>query len=116
MFDNAVNLINCYLLRILINEQNDESTVFEKTKQCISFKLGDFQPLHKMIFLGAATSFDSFMKAYKTQIPKILYRENGSTAPTNCKLQSVPTTMRFTVNFITEVILKQNWKTWLSYL
>ena len=60
-----LNLIKSYLLPILVNERNIEPTVIKKANQFISFNFGDFQLLDIMIFLGGATSLDSFLKAYK---------------------------------------------------
>ena len=65
-----VNLIKSYLLPILVNEQDSEFTVFKKSNQFISFQFGDIQLLDIMIFLGGATSRDSFLKAYKTSETK----------------------------------------------
>ena len=61
-----INLIKSYLLPILINERNMEPTEIKKANQFVSFKFGDVQLLDIMNFLGGATSFDSFLKAYKT--------------------------------------------------
>ena len=65
-----LNLIKSYLLPILINERDIEPTVIKKANQFISFKFGDIQLLAIMIFLGGATSLDSFLKAYKTSETK----------------------------------------------
>ena len=67
---NDLNLIKSYLLPILVNERNIESTVIRKTNQFISFKFRDIQLLDIMKFLGGATSLDSFLKAYKTSETK----------------------------------------------
>ena len=40
--------------------------MIKKANQFVSFKFGDVQLLDIMNFLGAATSLDSFLKAYKT--------------------------------------------------
>ena len=61
-----INLVKSYLLPILINERNMEPIVIKKANQFVSFKFGDVQPLDIKNFLGAATSLDSFLKAYKT--------------------------------------------------
>ena len=63
---NDINLINFYLLTILINERNMEPTVNKKANQFVSFKFGDVQLLDIKNFLGGLTSLDSFLKAYKT--------------------------------------------------
>ena len=60
-----LNLIKSYLLPILVNKRDIETTVIKKTNQFISFKFGDSQLLEIMNFLGGATSLDSFLKAYK---------------------------------------------------
>ena len=65
-----VNLIKPYLLPILVNERDTEPTVIKKANQLNSLKLGDFQLLDIMNFLGGATSLDSFLKAYKTSETK----------------------------------------------
>ena len=65
-----INLIKSYLLPILINERDIEPTVIKKANQFVSFKFGDIQLLDIMIFLGGATSLDSFLKAYKTKETK----------------------------------------------
>ena len=63
-------LIKSYLLPILVNERDIEPTVIKKANQFVSFKFGDIQVLDIMIFLGGATSLDSFLKAYKTKETK----------------------------------------------
>ena len=60
-YDN--NLIKSYLLPLLVNERQIEPTVIKKANQFVSFKFGDMQLLDIMIFLGGATSLDSFLKA-----------------------------------------------------
>ncbi len=65
-----INLIKSYLLPILVNERDIESTVIKKANQFVSFKFGDIQLLDIMNFLGGATSLDSFLKAYKTKETK----------------------------------------------
>ena len=61
-----LNLIKPYLVPILVNERDIETTVIKKANQFISFKFGDIQLLDIMNFLGGATSLDSILKAYKT--------------------------------------------------
>ena len=65
-----INLIKSYLLLNLINERDIEPTVIKKANQFISFEFRDIQLLDTMIFLGGATSLDSFLKAYKTSETK----------------------------------------------
>ena len=64
------NLINSYLLPILVNERQIEPAVIKKANQFVSLKFGDVQLLDIMNFLGGATSLDSFLKAYKTEETK----------------------------------------------
>ena len=66
----GINLIKSYLLPILVNERDIEPTVIKKANHFVSFKFGDIQLLDIMIFLGGATSLDSFLKAYKTKETK----------------------------------------------
>ena len=61
-----INLIETYLLPILINERNMEPIVNKRAKQLVSFNFGDVQLLDIMNFLGGATSLDSFLNDYKT--------------------------------------------------
>ena len=65
-----INLINSYLLPILINERNMEPILMKKANQSVSFKFGDVQLLDIMNFLGGATSLYSFLKAFKTSKTK----------------------------------------------
>ena len=65
-----LNSIKFYSLPLPPNERDIEPTVFEKANQVICFKFGDIQLLVIKNFLGGATSLDSFMKAYKTSVPK----------------------------------------------
>ena len=65
-----LTLIKSYLLPILVNEHDIESTVIKKANQIISFKFGDIQLLDILNFLGGAASLDSFLKAYKTSETK----------------------------------------------
>ena len=65
-----INLIESYLLPILVNEQDIEPKVIKKADQFVSLKFGDIQLLDIMDFLGGVTSLDSFLKAYKTEETK----------------------------------------------
>ena len=76
-----INLIKSYLLPILVNERQIESTVIKKANQFVSFKFGDVQLLDIKNFLGGATSLDSFLKAYKTEETKDFSPMSGSTIP-----------------------------------
>ena len=62
-----INLIKSYLLPILVNEQDIDTTVTKKAKQFLSFKFGDIQLLDIMNFFGGANSCDSILKAYKAK-------------------------------------------------
>ena len=61
-----LNLIKLYLLPILVNEQDIETTVTKKAAQFPSLTLGDTQLLDLMNFLSGPTSLVSFLKAYKS--------------------------------------------------
>ena len=74
-----VNLIKSYLLPILINEKNMGPIVIKKANQFVSIKFGDVQILDIMNFLDGATSFDSFLKDYKTAETEGFFPINGST-------------------------------------
>ena len=63
-------LIKSYLLPILVNERDSEPTVIKTANQFISFKFGVMKLLDILIFLGGATSLDSFLKACKTSETK----------------------------------------------
>ena len=65
-----MSLIKSYLLPILVNERDIEPTVIKKANQFVSFKFEDIQLFDIMNFVGGATSFDSFLKAYKTKETK----------------------------------------------
>ena len=64
------NLIKSYLLTILVNEWGIELRVIKEANQFVSLKFGDIQLLDIMNFFTGASSFDSFLKAYKTQETK----------------------------------------------
>ena len=53
-----------------MNRRDIETVVIKTTNQYISFKFRDIQLLDIMNFFGAATSLDSFLKAYKTSETK----------------------------------------------
>ena len=65
-----INLIKSYLLPFLVKERDSEPTVMKKANQFLSFKFVDIQLLDIMTFFGGSTSFDSFLKAYKTKDTK----------------------------------------------
>ena len=59
-----------YLLSPLDNERKIEPIVMKKANEVVFFKFGNLQLLDIVNFLGAATSFDSFLKSYKTSKTK----------------------------------------------
>ena len=65
-----LNLIKSYLLPILVNERDIEPTVIKNANQFISFNFRNYELLDIMDFLGAATSLDTFLKAYRTSETK----------------------------------------------
>ena len=68
-----LNLIKSYLLPYFIHEGDIQPTVIKKANHFVSFKFGDVQFLDILNFLGAATSLDSFLKAYKTNETKRIF-------------------------------------------
>ena len=60
-----LNLIKSHLLPILVNERDIQLVVIKQANQFISFEFSDIQLLDTTNFLGAATSLDFFLKAYK---------------------------------------------------
>ena len=85
-----INLIKSYLLPILINERNMEPTVIKKGNQFVSCKFGDVQLLDIMNFLGAATSLDSFLKAYKTSETKGFFPYEWFDCPQKMNISELP--------------------------
>ena len=85
-----INLIETYLLPILINERNMEPIVIKKANQFVSFKLGDVQLLDIMNFLAGATSLDSFLKAYKTAETKGIFPYEGFDCPQRMNKSELP--------------------------
>ena len=66
-----ISRIKSYLLPILVNEWVIEPPVIKKANQFVFFfKFEDIQFFDIMKFLDGATSFDSFLKAYKTKEAK----------------------------------------------
>ena len=109
-----LNLIKSYSLPTLVKEDNIEPTVIKKANQFISFKFGDIQLLGIMIFLGGATSLDSFLRAYKTSETKGFYPTNDLVTPTNCKIQNFPRMMFSTVTFAAATLSKPKTRTMLN--
>ena len=65
-----INLIKSFLLPILVNVQDFESTATKIANQFLSFKIGDIQSLDITNFIGGSTSLNFFLKAYKTKETK----------------------------------------------
>ena len=65
-----LNLTESYLIPYLIRDKEQETSVIKKANDFISFKFGDVQFLDIMMFLGGATTLDSFLKAYKASETK----------------------------------------------
>ena len=110
-----LNLIKSYSLPILVNERDIEPTVIKKANQFFSFKFGVFQLMDIMNFLGGATSFDSFLKAYKTSEENDLSPTNGLITLTKCRNKNFLHMTPFTVNFVAVTLLKPNTRTMLVY-
>ena len=70
-----LNLVKSYLLPYLIHDGDIKPTVIKKANNFDSFKFGDFQFLDVLNFLVAASSLDSFRKAYKTETNEIISYE-----------------------------------------
>ena len=85
-----INLIKSYLLPILVNDRDIEPTVIKKANQFVSFKFGDIQLLDIMNFLGATTSLDSFLKAYKTKEKKGFFPYEWFDCPEKVKNKELP--------------------------
>ena len=83
-------LIKAYLLPILVNERDIEPTVIKKANQSASIELGDIQLLDIMNFLGAATSLDSFLKAYKTNETKGFFPYKWFDCPGKMNNKEIP--------------------------
>ena len=64
-----ISLLKRYLLPLPIIERGIEPIVIKKANQFF-YKFGDVQLLDILNFLGGATRFDSFWKAYKTSETK----------------------------------------------
>ena len=56
--------INFLVVPILVNEANFELVGIRKTKQFVSFRFGDHQPLDLTVFLRVETTLECFLKAY----------------------------------------------------
>ena len=58
-----VNFIKSYLIPLIINEKENETSVMKKANDLVSFKFGEVQLLNIVKFLVEATTLDSFLKA-----------------------------------------------------
>ena len=68
-----IKVLKSYLLPILLNERDNEPTVFKKTSHFDSCKFGIVQLLDILNFLGGATDLDSFLRAYTISETKGFY-------------------------------------------
>ena len=75
---NDINLLNSYLLPLLVNERRIEPIVNQKANQFVSFRFGDVQLLRIVNFLGGASSLEFLLKAYKASEAKVVFHLNGS--------------------------------------
>ena len=85
---NGLFQMKSYLLPILCNERDSDSTVIKNTNQFFFFKYGDIQLLDKMNIFGGATSLDSFLKPQNFsdfQNQMNFYATNGLTILTKCR-------------------------------
>ena len=65
-----LNLNKSFLLPLLVNERDIETTVIKKANHFIWLNFGDFQLLYMMNYNGGARSLDSFGYAHKTSETK----------------------------------------------
>ena len=110
-----LNLMKSYLLPILVNERNIETTVIKKANQFISFKVGDFQFLGIMNFLGVQQVLIPSWRHTKFQRPKDSLPTNGLITPTNFRIQSFPRMMLPTVNSAAATLSKPNTQTMITF-
>ena len=75
---------------ILVNERGIEPAVIKKANKFVSFKFGDLQLFDIMNFPGGATSFDSFLKAYKTKETKGFFPYEWFECPEKLKNKELP--------------------------
>ena len=87
---NDFNLIKLYSIPILVNERDVGPTVIKIGNQFVSFKFGDIQLLDIMIFLGGATSLDSFLNAYKTKETKVIFPYERFDCPEKMNNKELP--------------------------
>ena len=79
-----------YLLPILVKERDIEHTVIKKANQFISFNFGVVQLLEVVNFPGGATSFVSFLKAYKTSKMKRFFPYDWFDHPDEMQMTKFP--------------------------
>ena len=72
--------------------------VIKKANDFISFKFGDTQFLDIMKTLSAATSLDSFLKAYKASETICFSLVSGLTVPKSSRINNYLHTKSFSVN------------------
>ena len=85
-----INLIQSYLLPLLVKERDIEPTAVKKANQFVSFKFGDIQLVDIRNFLGGATSLDSFLKAYKTKETKGFFPYEWFKCPEKLNNEELP--------------------------
>ena len=83
-------LIKTYLPPSIVNERDIEPTVIKKANQFYSFKFVDIQLLDIVNFLGGATGFNSFLKAYKTSETKGFFPYEWFHHPDNMQNTELP--------------------------
>ena len=109
------NLLKSCLLPILVPERIIEPTIIKNASHFISFKIGDFQLLYKMNFLGGSTALDSFLNAKKHQRQKDSSPKKCLVSPRICKIHIFPRMMPSTVNFPATILSKSNTLVMLTY-
>ena len=85
-----LNLIESYLLPLLVNERNIEPSVIEKANQFMSSKFSDNQLVNNVKFLGGARSLDSFLRAYKSSETKGFFPSEWFDHPDNMQNPELP--------------------------
>ena len=108
-------LIKSCSLLIIVNERDIEPTVIKKSNQLISFKFDDIQFSDIMTFLGGATSYGSFSKAYETSETEGFFPYGWFGHPDKTQKTEIPTYDVFTVNCVAVTVLKPNTRSILTY-
>ena len=83
-------LIKSYLIRYLIRDKEQETTVIKKANDFISFKFEDVQFLDIMKFLGGVTTMDSFLKAYNASETKRIFLYDWFDNPDKLNFPELP--------------------------